>query len=413
MPARDPTSAASPPAIAVEIVRSSSPGGNHFSQYVWPKTPNGVPVGKISYSTYLPDWDSDVLTGAYVDDINQAFYRVLRHNLLFAALILAALTVAMLWLIRDIRATLGGEPEYAKELCKRIAIGDLSATVALQRGDDSSLLAVLHQMQQRRTQIVGQIQKGADSIAIGAKQIAAGNADLSQRTEEQASALAESASSMDQLTATVKLNAENAMQASQLAVNASGTVDNGGKVVGEVVQTILSIADSSKKIEQIISVIEGIAFQTNILALNAAVEAARAGEQGRGFAVVASEVRTLAQRSAGAAKEIKALIDASVANVSRGESLAGEAGESMQAILVSVQRVTDIMGEISAASNEQSTGIGHVGVAIGQMDTVTQQNAALVEQATAAASSLESQAADLKTAVSMFRLDASSAEFAR
>lgn len=391
--------------IALEIVKSSSSGGDHYSQYVWPKTPHAVPVGKITYSTLIPDWDWHVFTGAYVDDINHAFYVVLLRNLTFAAVILAALTAAMLLLIRNIRTTLGGEPEYAKELCQRIAEGDLSATVDLKRGDRSSLLAAMHQMQQHLTEIVGQIQKGADSIAIGAKQIAAGNADLSQRTEEQASALAESASSMEQLTATVKLNAENAMQASQLAVNASSTVDDGGKVVGQVVQTILSIADSSKKIEQIISVIEGIAFQTNILALNAAVEAARAGEQGRGFAVVAAEVRTLAQRSAAAAKEIKQLIDASVANVSHGESLAGDAQRSMQAILTSVQRVTDIMGEISAASNEQSTGIGHVGVAIGQMDMVTQQNAALVEQAAAAASSLESQAAELKKSVSTFKLE--------
>ncbi|CAM2151761.1 methyl-accepting chemotaxis protein [Pararobbsia alpina] len=390
--------------IAQEIVKSSSPGGDHFSSYVWPKPGHDEPVGKITYADSVPEWDWHLFTGAYTDDIDDAFHAVLLRDLLIVGIIAAALTAGMLWLIRSIRTSLGGEPEYAAEICRQIASGDLTARFQLYPSDSSSLLFAMSQMQRQLTETVGRIQLSADSITSGANEIAAGNADLSQRTEEQASALAESASSMEELTATVKLNADNAVQASQLALSASSTVADGGKVVDEVVQTIVSIAESSKKIEQIISVIDGIAFQTNILALNAAVEAARAGEQGRGFAVVAAEVRSLAQRSATAAKEIKGLIDASVSNVSRGQSLAGEAGASMQAILQSVKRVTDIMGEISAASTEQSTGIGHVGVAIAQMDTVTQQNAALVEQATAGAASLAEQANTLKDAVSAFRL---------
>ena len=397
---KDPTGKA----IADEIVKSSNPGGSHYSQYVWSKPGHEDLVGKITYSDFVPDWDWHVFTGVYVDDINDAFFAVLLHNLLLVMVIGATLTLGMLWLIRSIRSSLGGEPEYAASVCHQIAAGDLTARFQLNQGDSSSLLYAMSQMQQQLIDTVGRIQTVADSITAGANEIAAGNADLSQRTEEQASALAESASSMEQLTATVKLNADNAVQASQLALSASSTVSDGGKVVGEVVETIVSIAESSKKIEQIISVIEGIAFQTNILALNAAVEAARAGEQGRGFAVVAAEVRTLAQRSASAAKEIKGLIDASVSNVSRGQALAGDAGTSMSAILQSVKRVTDIMGEISAASTEQSTGIGHVGVAIAQMDAVTQQNAALVEQATAGAASLAEQANHLKDAVSVFRL---------
>jgi methyl-accepting chemotaxis protein len=390
--------------VALSVVKSSSPGGDGYSAYAWPKPGHAEPVGKMTFSAAVPDWDWHLFTGVYTDDIDAEFRAVVLNNFLLVSVIGLVMTTAMLWLIRNIRTSLGGEPDYAASLCKRIAAGDLSETVDLRPGDTSSLLHAMAQMQTQLTSTVGHIKQAADSITVGANEIAAGNTDLSQRTEEQASALAESASSMEQLTATVKLNADNAVQASQLAVDASGTVADGGKVVGEVVKTIVSIAESSKKIEQIISVIEGIAFQTNILALNAAVEAARAGEQGRGFAVVATEVRTLAQRSASAAKEIKGLIDASVVNVSRGQSLAGEAGKSMEAILTSVQRVTDIMGEISSASTEQSTGIHHVGIAIAQMDTVTQQNAALVEQATASAASLAEQAEQLKQSVAIFHL---------
>jgi methyl-accepting chemotaxis protein len=254
------------------------------------------------------------------------------------------------------------------------------------------------------TEIVSQIKDSTESINVASKEIASGNTDLSSRTEEQASSLEETASSMEELTSTVKQNAENAKQANQLAAGASEVAVKGGVVVGQVVTTMSSINDSSKKIVDIISVIDGIAFQTNILALNAAVEAARAGEQGRGFAVVATEVRTLAQRSAAAAKEIKELIGDSVEKVGAGTKLVDEAGKTMEEIVSSVKRVTDIMAEITAASQEQSAGIEQVNTAITQMDEVTQQNAALVEQAAAAAESMEEQAGNLATAVSIFKM---------
>lgn len=390
--------------VAAMLVKASSPGGNGFSEYPWPKAGSDHPVSRMTYGSLVPDWNWHLFSSVYTDDINTAFHAVILNNLLQISVIGVLLTTAMLWLIRTVRTSLGGEPDYAAALCKRIAAGDLSEPIKLRADDRSSLLYAMAQMQEQLTSTVGRIKLAADTITLGANEIAAGNADLSQRTEEQASALAQSASSMERLTETVKLNADYAVQGSQLAIDASRTVSDGSKVVGDVVDTILAIAASSKEIGQIISVIEGIAFQTNILALNAAVEAARAGEQGRGFAVVAAEVRALAQRSASAAKEIKSLIDASVSNVSRGQSLATEAGQSMQAILTSVQRVTDIMSEISAASTEQSTGIDHIGAAIGQMDTVTQQNAALVEQAAASAASLAEQAEQLRRAVTVFRL---------
>ncbi|MBA0346584.1 methyl-accepting chemotaxis protein [Stenotrophomonas maltophilia] len=292
------------------------------------------------------------------------------------------------------------------QLLSAIAEGDLTARMqgdyqgvfARMRDDANTTVAQL-------TQIVGQIQASASSITLAAGEIASGNSDLSRRTEQQAANLEETAASMEELTSTVRQNAEHARQANQLAIGAHGVASQGGDVVGQVVTTMSAIEASSKKIAEIISVIDGIAFQTNILALNAAVEAARAGEQGRGFAVVASEVRTLAQRSAAAAKEIKGLIDDSVGKVAEGSSLVHQAGSTMGEIVASVQRVTDIMAEISAASQEQSAGIEQVNQTVVQMDETTQQNAALVEEATAAARAMEDQAAQLADAVAIFRLD--------
>ncbi|MCF3527277.1 HAMP domain-containing protein [Stenotrophomonas maltophilia] len=292
------------------------------------------------------------------------------------------------------------------QLLSAIADGDLTARMhgdyqgvfARMRDDANATVAQL-------TQIVGQIQASASSITLAAGEIASGNSDLSRRTEQQAANLEETAASMEELTSTVRQNAEHARQANQLAIGAHGVASQGGEVVGQVVTTMSAIEASSKKIAEIISVIDGIAFQTNILALNAAVEAARAGEQGRGFAVVASEVRTLAQRSAAAAKEIKGLIDDSVGKVAEGSSLVHQAGSTMGEIVASVQRVTDIMAEISAASQEQSAGIEQVNQTVVQMDETTQQNAALVEEATAAARAMEDQAAQLADAVAIFRLD--------
>jgi len=299
---------------------------------------------------------------------------------------------------------LGGEPAYAARVAQRIAAGDLAEEVEVKGKDANSLLGAMHAMQLQLTSVVTGIKESAEAIGSGTKQIAAGNADLSSRTEEQASSLEETASSMEELTSTVKQNAENAKQANQLALGASTVAVKGGQVVGQVVTTMSSINESSKKIVDIIGVIDGIAFQTNILALNAAVEAARAGEQGRGFAVVASEVRNLAQRSAAAAKEIKALIGDSVDKVGAGTKLVDEAGKTMEEIVSSVKRVTDIMSEITAASQEQSAGIEQVNTAITQMDEVTQQNASLVEEAAAAAESLEEQAQNLEAAVAVFKL---------
>ncbi|HEY1996297.1 methyl-accepting chemotaxis protein [Paraburkholderia sp.] len=287
-----------------------------------------------------------------------------------------------------------------------IAAGDLRRPVVIQSRDEmGQLLEGIAKMQRSLTETVRSVRGGSESIATATRQIAAGNLDLSSRTEEQASALQETASSMEQLTGTVKQNADNARQASALAANASEIANKGSAVVGQVVGTMGDINQSSARIADIISIIEGIAFQTNILALNAAVEAARAGEEGRGFAVVAGEVRSLAQRSSAAAKEIKELIDTSVERVQSGSALVDQAGRTMTEIIGAVQRVTDIMGEIAAASEEQSSGIDQVARAVTQMDEVTQQNAALVEEAAAAAQSLEDQAGKLRTAVAVFQVE--------
>jgi methyl-accepting chemotaxis protein len=305
---------------------------------------------------------------------------------------------------RSVLRQLGCEPSAAARLAHRVAAGDLSEPIALARGDSTSLLAQFKDMQDSLSKVVKNVRQNAEGVATASAQIAQGNLDLSQRTEEQASALEQTAASMEQLGSTVKLNADNAHVANQLALSASGVAVKGGDVVRQVIDTMKGINDSSRKIGDIISVIDGIAFQTNILALNAAVEAARAGEQGRGFAVVASEVRSLAGRSADAAKEIKGLINASVEQVSQGTTLVDQAGETMTEVVASIKRVTDLMGEISNASAEQSKGVAQVGEAVSQMDQVTQQNAALVEESAAAAMSLKSQALQLVEAVAVFRL---------
>ena len=325
-------------------------------------------------------------------------------SVLFVAVLVAGLLVAA-FITRRILKSLGGEPAYAVAITDRIAAGDLATVVELKPNDRSSLLFAINAMREHLSMIVGQVRQGTDTIATASSQIASGNLDLSSRTEQQASSLEETASSMEELTDTVKQNADNARQANNLALTASSVASKGGAVVAEVVSTMGSINESSRKIVDIIAVIDGIAFQTNILALNAAVEAARAGEQGRGFAVVAAEVRNLAQRSAAAAKEIKTLIGDSVEKVETGARLVDQAGSTMNEIVDSIKRVTDIMSEITAASAEQTDGIEQINQAISQMDQVTQQNAALVEEAAAAAESLQDQAANLSQVVSVFVTD--------
>jgi methyl-accepting chemotaxis protein-2 (aspartate sensor receptor) len=288
----------------------------------------------------------------------------------------------------------------------RIAEGDLTVSIDSGRPDEIGRLAeAMNGISRKLSSVVGQVRDGAEQIASASQEISSGNLDLCGRTEQQVASLASTATSMGQLTSTVRQNADNARTANELAVNASGVAQKGGAMVAQVIDTMESINQSSRKIADIIGVIDGIAFQTNILALNAAVEAARAGEQGRGFAVVASEVRALAQRSAGAAKEIRTLIATSVDQVSAGSKLVQDAGATMNEVLASVGRVTDIMADISAASLEQSGGIEHVNRSIGQMDQATQQNAALVEEASAATQAMQEQAASLARAVRLFKLD--------
>jgi methyl-accepting chemotaxis protein len=349
---------------------------------------------------------------AAVDGAKQAYQKVTTQTdnaikLSLGLALIAALTAIGLnvLMITEMRKELGGDPADAREALSSIARGNLASNI-VNMGNSDSLMGVMREMQASLTQVVGSVREGSESVSTASSEIAQGNHDLSARTEQQASALEETAASMEELSATVKQNADNAKQANQLAQSASTVAIEGGNVVGQVVQTMKGINDASKKISDIIGVIDGIAFQTNILALNAAVEAARAGEQGRGFAVVASEVRSLAGRSADAAKEIKALIGDSVNRVEQGSALVDQAGVTMAEVVSSIKRVTDLMGEISAASNEQSLGVSQVGEAVTQMDRATQQNAALVEEMAAAASSLKSQAQDLVETVAVFKLGA-------
>jgi methyl-accepting chemotaxis protein len=390
-----------------DIVALIKRDGNGFVSYAFRRLGSSDAAPKIAYSVIYQPWDWILTTGLYVDDIDAAFRSSLYQSLGILVILASALSVVVMLLNRGIFRSLGGEPSYAAEIANQIADNDLTAEVKTAPNDRSSLLFSMKRMQAQLTQTIGTIKISADSIATATHQIAAGNQDLSQRTEEQAASLEETAASMEQLTSTVTQNADNASQANQLAAQAAQVAEQGGTVVSRVVETMDGINASSDRIANIVGIIEGIAFQTNILALNAAVEAARAGEQGRGFAVVASEVRSLAQRSSAASKEIKELIHDSVERVQAGAGHVREAGAKMREITHEIRRVTDIMGEITAASQEQSKGIGQVNQAVTQMDEVTQQNAALVEQAAAAASSLESQANDLKASVSMFRLHGS------
>ena len=351
------------------------------------------------YVSYLQQ--NDKLYQMAVEDSNSSYSQAIW--VLIGVLIAVLVVIVAVWF--NIKQTLISPLNRLIDNIRHIASGDLVKRIEVQGTNEMGELAdSLRHMQGELVRTVGDVRNGANAIYSGASEIAMGNNDLSSRTEQQAASLEETAASMEQLTATVKQNAENARQASHLALSASETAQKGGKVVDNVVQTMRDIAGSSQKIADIISVIDGIAFQTNILALNAAVEAARAGEQGRGFAVVAGEVRNLAQRSAQAAREIKSLIEDSVGRVEVGSTLVESAGETMGEIVNAVTRVTDIMGEIASASDEQSRGIDQVGLAVAEMDRVTQQNASLVEESAAAAAALEEQASRLTQAVAVFRI---------
>lgn len=358
-------------------------------------------IGKTDEYQHTTDERSKQLV-----ETSELDFEAQRRILVGLALLATAIAVLCGVLItRGVLRALGAEPDALSKAASKVASGDLSSIAGAGAAPAGSVLASLSAMQQNLASIVTKVRGATDSISTGTSEIAMGNVDLSQRTEEQASALQQTAATMEEFTSTIRNNAENAKVADQLAINASAVATQGGEVVSKVVDTMKAINDSSRKISDIIGVIDGIAFQTNILALNAAVEAARAGEQGRGFAVVATEVRNLAQRSATAAKEIKALINESVEKVSMGTSLVDQAGRTMAEVVGAIKRVSDIVGEISSASAEQSSGVAQIGQAVNQMDQATQQNAALVEEGAAAAQSLELQAKQLTEAVQAFKLE--------
>jgi methyl-accepting chemotaxis protein len=373
--------------------------------YPWLNAEKGEtnPRDKMAAYAFFKDWNWLIAGGTYNDEITGEASRLRNRYIVFGLVALGLFALALYFVVR---ATITRPLMLARDAAVQIADGDLTASVDNSQRDEIGKLAqAMNGISRNLSAVVGKVRDGAEQIATASREISTGNLDLCARTEQQASNLAATATSMEQLTVTVKQNADNARQANQMALNASSVAQKGGAMVTQVIDTMDTINQSSRKIVDIIGVIDGIAFQTNILALNAAVEAARAGEQGRGFAVVASEVRNLAQRSAAAAKEIKSLIGASVDQVDAGSKLVKSAGVTMEEVLASVARVTDIMAEISAASAEQSGDIEHVNRSINEMDHATQQNAALVEQASAAAEAMQEQAATLASAVRLFKLD--------
>jgi methyl-accepting chemotaxis protein len=386
--------------LFVEFVDTVKRNGSGHVDYLWPKPGSKDPEPKRSYVAGFAPWGWVIGSGVYVDEVRAAAVRFASISLAIG-LVVGGLVLGMVqWLAGSMRRRL----REAEAALQGIAAGNLTLKVDAGRLDEvGRLIQAVERTRHELGSLVSQVRQSTDSIATASGQIAQGNADLSSRTEQTASSLQQTASSMEQLTGTVRQTADSANTANQLASSAAQVARRGGEVVGQVVSTMDEINASSRKIADIIGVIDGIAFQTNILALNAAVEAARAGEQGRGFAVVAGEVRSLAGRSAEAAREIKSLIGTSVEKVETGSRLVQDAGQTMNEIVASVQRVTDIIGEITAAASEQSQGIGQVNVAVTQLDQMTQQNAALVEESAAAAQSMREQAHTLAEVVAVFR----------
>ena len=380
----------------------TSKDGTAFVDTEFPRPGKTEPVPKLQFVIAVPGWNWMVGSGLYTDDVRPQVVAAVTQQLIACALVMLAIAAIGWLIVRSVLAQLGGEPATAIAVMSEVAGGNLAVHVPASA--PGSLLDGLNRMVQSVRSTVLQVRQSADSIQTASSEVATGNQDLSSRTEQTASSLQQAASSMEQLTGTVKQSADSARQANQLAASAAEVAARGGVAVSQVVTTMDEINASSRKIVDIIGVIDGIAFQTNILALNAAVEAARAGEQGRGFAVVASEVRSLAGRSAEAAKEIKSLIHDSVERVEAGTALVDSAGVTMSEVVSSIRRVTDIMGEITSASVEQSQGVAQVGEAVTQMDQATQQNAALVEESAAAAESLKLQAAQLVQVVAVFKL---------
>jgi len=380
-------------------------GGRAFAQAYFPRPGQTRAVPKLQFGMKVGGWNWVVGSGVYMDDLDALVHQGRIVDGAIALALLAVVAGVGYVIARGVLRQIGGEPSEAMAVMEEVARGNLGAHI--RHTAPGSLMHGLETMIAALRRTIEQVRTSTESIRTASNEIAIGNTDLSQRTEETASSLQQTASSLEHLTSTVRQTADSARTASQLATAASDTAARGGEGVEQVVTTMNGIDESSRRIADIIGTIDGIAFQTNILALNAAVEAARAGEQGRGFAVVASEVRSLAQRSAGAAKEIKALIQTSVERVETGSKLVGDAGATMREIVVSVQRVTDIIGEITAASTGQSTEIGQINTAVGQLDQMTQQNAALVEESAAAAESLKQQALKLGEVVGVFRLGTS------
>jgi methyl-accepting chemotaxis protein len=384
---------------------AQTPEGS-FIDYAFPRPGSTEEAAKTGYARSFEPWNWILITGLYTDDIQAAFL----SNLIASGLILLAIGVVLAAIVvlctRSVQRQIGGDPLYAMGVAERIAAGDLTADIQVEAGDAGSMMFTMKSMRDALTRTIADIKSSADHVASASQQIAGGNRDLSQRTESQAASLQETAASMEQITSMVRRTADNAKEASTVAGSAASVTERSNEMMGGVVTSMHEIAEGSKRMVDIISVIEGIAFQTNILALNAAVEAARAGEEGRGFAVVAGEVRTLAQRSANAAKEIRDLIQDSAGRVDAGSALVERTGATLQQTRQAIERVVSLVHEIAAAAHEQSAGIDQVNIAVTQMDSVTQQNAALVEEASAAAHSLEEQAGRLKQSVAVFQVAA-------